>query len=105
MSERDHIISAPEGDLHRLSVRRLGPDIFITTNGRELWPSASTALSDTMAQQLCEGIQAVLSGAPRACTPIVLRMEQEDLARRAQRAPASTPAKVDLSAYDNLFGD
>lgn len=101
MTEREHIISSPEGDLHRLSIRRLDQNIFITTNGREL----STALSLEMARQLVEGIEAVLSGAPRAITPTVLRLEQEDLARRAQRIPAATASKVDLSAYDNLFGD
>ncbi len=104
MSECEHIISAPDGDLHRLSIQQIDSLLYIRTNGRELWPSASTALSPLMASQLVEGIQAVLAGAPRAVTPTVLRLEQEDLARRAQRT-APVAAKVDLSAYDNLFGD
>lgn len=102
MSEpHTHIITAPEGDLHRLSVQRLDSLLYIRTNGRELWPDSSTAISPEMARQLIEGVTAVLEGADRAITPILLRLEQEELARRAR--PAATPA--DLSSYDNLFGE
>lgn len=99
----DHIIQAPDADLHQLHIRR-SPDgqITLSTNNRKMYGEWGTfGFSESMARQMIEGLSAVLNGASRAITPCQLLAEQQEASARQHRAANATPT-VD---YDNLFGD
>lgn len=91
----DFLIQTDPGEHHRLTVSRNEnhPLIYISTNHRTI------GLSVTMAEELLKALMAVLHGGfHRAISETSLRLEQEDLARRAdratrasERAPQSTP--------------
>ena len=100
------LIPSPEGDLHQLSIRLCGEVLLVHSNNRDLCtPRSTSGLSPLMAQQLIDGLSAVLAGAPRAVTPCQHRLEQEEVQRRERRALlAEVPAPLSID-YDNLFGD
>lgn len=103
---REHLITSPPDDLHKLTITRAGDAILVHTNNRKMYGEWGTfGFSDLMAQQLIEGLQAILDGASRAVTQAVLQAEQaEVLARQRRAASQPAPAPATLS-YDDLFGE
>lgn len=103
----EHLISSPEGDLHQLEIRKIDELLYITTNNRKMYERWGTfAFDEQMFRQIVEGVEAVLSGATRAITPIQLEVEAADLVakerHKRQYASASAPA-ADALNYDDLF--
>lgn len=102
------IIPADESDLHTLDITRSADLIWITTNNRKMYQKWGTLAWDTsMARQLISGLEAVLAGAPRACTQMQLDQEaNEKMLNDAARAKyAAQAAATDPLNYDDLFGE
>lgn len=91
---------------HSLTVARHGEALLIHTNNREMYGAWGTfGFSPAMAQQLIDGLEAVLSGNyDKAVTEQTIRLGQETEARRAQIAQehGATAATTD---YSSLFED
>ena len=79
MTNEPFIIPAGEADLHTLDIQRVGNLFYITTNNRKMYEKWGTlAWDEGMVRQLIAGLQAVLAGAPRACTQLQLDMERNE---------------------------
>lgn len=102
---KDYIISSSESDLHTLEVRRIGGLLYITTNNRKMYEKWGTlAFDEGMAQQLVEGINAVLAGASRAVTKLQLDMERTEQESR-ERAQQQNRTILPSPDYSTLFED
>lgn len=101
------IIPASSDDLHSLDIRRIGESIYITTNNRKMYEKWGTLVfSPSMAQQLIDGLSAVLSGTERAATQCQLDREANEAKLAAAARERNIAASVsNAAAYDDLFGE
>lgn len=92
----DYLIETESGDLHNLEILRLDSNLIsLHSNAR-----GTICMTTTMAQQIINGLRAVLSGQfSRAITETALLLETQESSRRASRSDSATftpPSKPEL---------